>query len=160
MFVFDEVSLFPQGKCLTKDPKEPSLLSAGVEWVWATVVATVLRPFHALADKLVYGKIRSAVGISKAAVSGGGSLPPYIDTFFEGIGVTIQNGYGLTESSPVVAARLWNHNVLGSIGRPIRYTEIKVVDVETGETLPDGSRGIVKVRGPQVMKGYFKVIFS
>ncbi|KAL5560567.1 hypothetical protein UlMin_036778, partial [Ulmus minor] len=72
------------------------------------------------------------------------------------IGVKVQNGYGLTESSPVVAARRPNYNVLGSVGHPIRQTEIKVVDPENGEVLPVGSKGIVKVRGPQVMKGYFK----
>jgi len=48
--------------------------------------------------------------------------------------------------------------VLGSIGHPIRETEFKVVDSETDEVLPAGSKGILKVRGPQVMKGYFKVI--
>lgn len=48
--------------------------------------------------------------------------------------------------------------VLGSVGHPIRYTEFKVVDSETGEVLPPGSKGIIKVRGPQLMKGYFKVL--
>lgn len=52
-----------------------------------------------------------------------------------------------------------NLKVLGSVGHPIRHTEIKIVDAETGETLPPGSEGIVKVRGPHVMKGYYKVIF-
>lgn len=47
--------------------------------------------------------------------------------------------------------------VLGSIGHPIRHTEFKIVDSETDEALPPGSKGIVKVRGPQVMKGYYKV---
>ncbi|KAJ6420855.1 hypothetical protein OIU84_028265 [Salix udensis] len=46
--------------------------------------------------------------------------------------------------------------VLGSVGLPIRHTEFKIVDAETGEALPHGSKGIVKVRGPQVMKGYYK----
>ncbi|KAM7461686.1 hypothetical protein LguiA_029807 [Lonicera macranthoides] len=47
-------------------------------------------------------------------------------------------------------------HVLGSIGCPLRHTEIKVVDAETDEVLPPGSKGIVKARGPQVMKGYYK----
>jgi hypothetical protein len=50
--------------------------------------------------------------------------------------------------------------VLGTVGHPVKHTEIKVVDMETGEVLPDGSKGVVKVRGPQVMKGYYKVQFS
>lgn len=47
--------------------------------------------------------------------------------------------------------------VLGSVGHPINYTEIKVVDPETDAVLPDGSKGIVKIRGPLLMKGYYKV---
>uniref|UniRef100_A0A0E0P3U8 4-coumarate--CoA ligase n=1 Tax=Oryza rufipogon TaxID=4529 RepID=A0A0E0P3U8_ORYRU len=78
-------------------------------------------------------------------------------------------------SARIVAALLWPlHNlaktlvykkihsaigiskVLGTVGHPVKHTEIKVVDMETGEVLPDGSKGVVKVRGPQVMKGYYK----
>lgn len=50
--------------------------------------------------------------------------------------------------------------VLGTIGHPLKYTEIKIVDMKTGEVLPDGLKGIVKVKGPQVMKGYYKVKFN
>ncbi|KAI8004028.1 hypothetical protein LOK49_LG08G02249 [Camellia lanceoleosa] len=50
----------------------------------------------------------------------------------------------------------WPAGVLGSIGHPLRHTEIRVVDSETGEVLPAGSKGIVEVKGPQVMKGYYK----
>ncbi|XP_042437292.1 probable acyl-activating enzyme 16, chloroplastic [Zingiber officinale] len=46
--------------------------------------------------------------------------------------------------------------VLGTIGHPLQYTEMKIVDAETGEVLPDGSKGVVKVKGPQVMAGYYK----
>jgi long-chain acyl-CoA synthetase len=49
--------------------------------------------------------------------------------------------------------------VIGSVGYPLKHTEFKVVDSETGEVLPPGSKGILKVRGPQLMKGYYKVIF-
>ncbi len=47
--------------------------------------------------------------------------------------------------------------VLGTVGWPIPETEIKVVDSQTGHTLPPGTKGSIKVRGPQVMKGYYKV---
>ncbi|VAH96945.1 unnamed protein product [Triticum turgidum subsp. durum] len=75
---------------------------------------------------------------------------------FEAIGIKVQNGYGLTETSPAVAARRPFCNVLGTVGHPIKHTEIKIVDIETGEVLPDGSKGIVKIKGPPVMKGYYK----
>ncbi|PON95488.1 2,3-dihydroxybenzoate-AMP ligase [Trema orientale] len=145
-----------EGTYLTRDQKQPSHLVSLLDWLWARIIAGLLWPVHALAKKLVYSKIHSAIGISKAGVSGGGSLPSHVDKFFEAIGVKVQNGYGLTESAPVVAARRPNCNVLGSVGHPIQHTEFKVVDSESGKVLPPGEKGIVKAKGPQVMKGYFK----
>ncbi|TKY47811.1 acyl-activating enzyme 16 [Spatholobus suberectus] len=145
-----------EGKCLTKDQKPPSYLHSMLDWLWARVIATILFPVHLLAKKLVYSKIHSAIGMSKAGISGGGSLSSHVDKFFEAIGVTVQNGYGLTETSPVIAARRLSCNVIGSVGHPIKHTEFKVVDSETDEFLPPGSKGILKVRGPQLMKGYYK----
>ncbi|KAF9666155.1 hypothetical protein SADUNF_Sadunf16G0199400 [Salix dunnii] len=124
--------------------------------LWARIVAAILLPIHMLAEKVVYSKIQSAIGIRKAGVSGGSSLPTHVDKFFEAIGVVLLNGYGMTESSPVLAARRLSNNVLGSVGHPIRHTEFKIIDAETGKSLPHGSKGIVRVRGPQVMKGYYK----
>ncbi|BAT74470.1 hypothetical protein VIGAN_01214400 [Vigna angularis var. angularis] len=145
-----------EGKCLTMNEKQVSYVNSMLDWLWARIMATLLLPVHILAKKLVYSKIHASIGISKAGISGGGNLPWEVDKFFEAIGVKVQNGYGLTETSPVVAARRPGCNVLGSIGHPIRETEFKVVDSETDEVLPPGSKGILKVRGPQVMKGYFK----
>ncbi|KAL2343506.1 hypothetical protein Fmac_004791 [Flemingia macrophylla] len=145
-----------EGKCLTKNKKQASYVYSMLEWLWAIIMTTILLPVHILAKKLVYSKIHSAIGVSKAAISGGGSLPWEVDKFFEAIGVKVQNGYGLTETSPVAAVRLPRCNVLGSVGHPVHQTEFKIVDSDTGEVLPPGSKGILKVRGPQVMKGYFK----
>ncbi|XP_050879372.1 probable acyl-activating enzyme 16, chloroplastic isoform X1 [Lathyrus oleraceus] len=145
-----------EGKCLTKNQKSPSYLYAMLDWLWARTMAAILYPVHMLANKLVYSKIRSAIGISTAAISGGGSLPSHVDKFFEAIGVNLQNGYGLTETSPVIAARRLGCDVIGSVGYPLKHTEFKVVDSETGEVLPPGSKGILKVKGPQLMKGYYK----
>ncbi|KAM6544618.1 hypothetical protein CsatB_025354 [Cannabis sativa] len=145
-----------QGTYLSRNPKQPSILVSLFDWLWARIIAAILWPVHVLAKKLVYSKIHSAIGISKAGVSGGGSLPAHVDKFFEAIGVKVQNGYGLTESAPVVSARRPNLNVLGSVGHPIQHTEFKIVDSESGRVLSPGEIGIVKVRGPQVMKGYFK----
>ncbi|XP_071690219.1 probable acyl-activating enzyme 16, chloroplastic [Rutidosis leptorrhynchoides] len=145
-----------EGKVLSRTQKQPSYVAAMLDWLSARVIAAILRPFHILAKKIVYSKIHSSIGISKAGVCGGGSLPSHIDKFFEAIGINIQVGYGLTESSPVIAARRLQYNVLGSVGHPIRETEIKIVHDETGEDLPPGSRGIVKARGPMIMRGYYK----
>ncbi|XP_024628003.1 probable acyl-activating enzyme 16, chloroplastic isoform X3 [Medicago truncatula] len=145
-----------EGKCLTRNVKQPSIVNSMLDCLWARIIATILFPIHLLAIKFVYSKIHSAIGLSKAGISGGGSLPLEVDKFFEAIGVKVQNGYGLTETSPVIAARRPRCNVIGSVGHPVQHTEFKVVDSETGEVLPPGSKGILKVRGPPVMNGYYK----
>ncbi|WJX47136.1 Long-chain-fatty-acid--[acyl-carrier-protein] ligase AEE15, chloroplastic [Trifolium repens] len=145
-----------EGKCLTRNTEQHSFIHSTLDWLWARVIAAILFPIHLLATKLLYSKIHSAIGISKAGISGGGSLPLQVDKFFEAIGVKVQNGYGLTETSPVIAARRPRCNVIGSVGHPVQHTEFKVVDSETDEVLPPGSKGILKVKGPPVMKGYFK----
>ncbi|CAH9050008.1 unnamed protein product [Cuscuta epithymum] len=155
-YAYKEFKNIYKGKCLTQDQKPPSFLVSALDWLLARSIAALLCPLHIFAKKLFYTKICSNIGISKAGISGGGSLPIHVDKFFEAIDITVQNGYGLTEASPVVACRWPNSNVIGSIGFPLAYTEIKVVDVETDEVLPHGSKGLVKVKGPQVMKGYYK----
>jgi long-chain acyl-CoA synthetase len=154
--LYMEAKRIYEGTVLSNSPIEPSFIVYMVKWIWVRLVAAFLWPLHNLANKLVYKKIHSAIGISKAGISGGGSLPMYVDKFFEAIGIKVQNGYGLTETSPVLAARRPFCNVLGTVGHPVKHTEIKVVDMETGEVVPDGTKGIVKVKGPQVMKGYYK----
>ncbi|KVI00372.1 probable acyl-activating enzyme 16, chloroplastic [Cynara cardunculus var. scolymus] len=154
--VYMEFKNIHEGKYLSRDQKQPSYIAAMLDWLYARVIAAILFPLHLLAKKVIYSKIHSSIGLSKAGISGGGSLPLHVDKFFEAIGTKIQVGYGLTESSPVVAARRPDCNVLGSVGHPIRHTEIKVVHDETGEDLPPGSKGIVKARGPQIMQGYYK----
>ncbi|RCV39963.1 hypothetical protein SETIT_9G013500v2 [Setaria italica] len=154
--LYMEAKKIYEGTVLSNNTAEPSFIVYMVKWLWARFVAAFLWPLHNLAKILVYKKIHSAIGISKAGISGGGSLPMHVDKFFEAIGIKVQNGYGLTETSPVVAARRPFCNVLGTVGHPVKHTEIKVFDIETGEVLPDGSKGIVKIKGPQVMKGYYK----
>ncbi|KAG5400461.1 hypothetical protein IGI04_015068 [Brassica rapa subsp. trilocularis] len=155
-----EMKRIYEGMCLTKEQKPPMYIVSLVDWLRARVIAALLWPLHMLAKILIYKKIHASIGISKAGISGGGSLPIHIDKFFEvkpsAIGVILQNGYGLTETSPVICARTLSCNVLGSAGYPMHGTEFKIVDPETNTVLPPGSKGIVKVRGPQIMKGYYK----
>ncbi len=110
---------------------------------------------HFAADKLIYSKVRAKLGSSfKAGVSGGGSLPVYIDDFFETIGVTLLEGYGLTETSPVLCCRTFDNRIPYTVGIPVPETEIQIRD-ETGLTVEDSSMGTLWVSGPQVMEGYY-----
>ena len=122
----------------------------------ARLKAASLYPVHALADKLVYRKIRDGVGNIKAVCSGGGSLAKYLDDFYQTVNIEVLVGYGLTETSPITNARTPKHNVRGSAGRPLPETEIKIVDPQTRQKLPQGERGVVLIRGSQVMKGYYQ----
>ncbi|HET6451551.1 MAG TPA: AMP-binding protein [Spirochaetia bacterium] len=94
-------------------------------------------------------------GRLKAIICGGGPLPAYIDHFFAAVGVTVLEGYGLTEASPIVALRAEKAPVLGTVGRPLATVEVRIAG-ENGEALPPGRKGSVRVRGPQVMLGYYK----
>jgi long-chain acyl-CoA synthetase len=129
--------------------------AAAVRRIRALLTMVLLFPLYAFAQKK-FAPIRERTGGRlKAAISGGGALPPYVDEFFSAAGITLLEGYGLTETSPVLAARTFDRQVLGTVGLPIPGTEIKIVD-EQGETLPAGEKGLVKCRGAQVMEGYYK----
>ncbi len=121
----------------------------------ADLKAGSLYPIHALADKLVYRKIREGIGNIKAVCSGGGSLAKYLDDFYQTVGVDVFVGYGLSETSPITNARTPKHNVRGSAGKPLPKIEIKIVNPETREPLPQGERGLVLIKGASVMQGYY-----
>jgi long-chain acyl-CoA synthetase len=123
-------------------------------------------PYRIL-DKVVLAKLREAVGCSafRGTISGGGALQPHVDEFFNFIGIPVLEGYGLTESSPVLAVRTWKNLVIGTVGPFYPETEIRIVDLESGRILyPDrsrrdhgrGRRGEIHARGPQIMTGYYK----
>lgn len=101
---------------------------------------------HALFDKLVYSKIRAGMGGSvEAAISGGAPLGTRLGHFYRGIGVTILEGYGLTETTAGATLNLTKHLRIGSVGRPIPGNAVKIAD--DGEVL---------ISGPIVMRGYWQ----
>lgn len=90
------------------------------------------------------------------AVSGGEPLPESVrEGFAERFGVSLRQGYGLTETAPVVAACSATNCRDGTVGRPIRRVEVRIVD-PAGKPLSGGTDGEILVRGPGVMKGYYR----
>ena len=125
----------------------------------AFVLLVLTAPLNALGNILVFKKIRAATGGKLiASISGGGALPGHIDDFFAAIGINILEGYGLTETSPVISVRPSSDLVVGTVGPPIENTKIKLIDPITGKDVTNipNSRGTLYINGPQVMKGYYK----
>lgn len=114
-------------------------------------------PVHLIASKTIHKKIKNAIGEQfRFGISGGGGLAQHLGEFFDAVDIQVMNGYGLTESSPVISVKNLSNNVLGSIGQPVDETQIKVCSQKTFKKLPKGKKGILFVKGPQVMKGYYK----
>ena len=122
----------------------------------ARIKALLRAPLHALSEALFWPKVRQQLvgGELRRAISGGGALALHVDGFFEAIGIELLVGYGLTETSPVLTCRRPWRNRRGSAGQPLAGTEIRIVDPQTRRPLPQGERGLVLARGPQVMGGY------
>ncbi|XHU95673.1 MAG: AMP-binding protein [cyanobacterium endosymbiont of Rhopalodia gibba] len=133
------------------------LEASSAERLWSKIKTVLLTPLHRLADKLIYSKIRQEVGGNlKTVVSGGGSLARHIDTFYEIVNIPLLVGYGLTETSPVTNVRTHSHNLRGSSGQCIPETEVCIVAPDSGQPVLQGKRGLVLIRGTQVMQGYYK----
>jgi long-chain acyl-CoA synthetase len=100
-----------------------------------------------LADKLVFSKLKVALGMDrlKFAVSGGGPLSVSDAEFFLGMEISVIEGFGLTETTPVTNVNLPENIKPGTVGPPIPETKIKISD-----------EGEILIKGPQVMKGYYK----
>lgn len=131
----------------------------GLAWALSIIPLRIL-------DPLVLKKLRGIVGGEfRGTISGGGALQPHVDEFFNFIGIPVLEGYGMTETSPVLAVRTWRNLVIGTVGHLYPSTKVRIVDLQTGEILyPNrsrrrngrGLRGEIHVQGPQVMRGYYK----
>ena len=107
--------------------------SAALQWKWA------------VANRIVYAKIRAGLGGRlRIFYSGGAPLAKELAEFLWAVGVPVYQGYGLTESSPVISTNTPRANKVGTVGRPIPNCEVKIA--EDGEILD---------RGPNVMQGYY-----
>jgi long-chain acyl-CoA synthetase len=117
-----------------------------------------------LGHRLLHGVLRRVVltkvldrfgGRLRLCVSGGGALPRHVDETLLGVGLPLLNGYGLTETSPVASVRLPGRNAAGHIGPPLPGTEIEA-RAPDGRRCAVGQTGVLWIRGPQVMRGYYE----
>ena len=98
-----------------------------------------------LYDKLVYAKLRDVFGGRiRFSISGGAPLPTFVAEFFQGVGVMVMEGYGLTETSPVISVNSFERRKIGTVGPLIPGVEVKIA--------PDGE---ILTRGRHLMKGYW-----
>jgi long-chain acyl-CoA synthetase len=127
----------------------------------------ILQQQYNLAEKLVFSKIKERTGGRlKFMISGGGALPKNIGEFFGDLGIKILEGFGLTETSPVMAVTEYDRQVYGTVGRIIPGIEVAIQNVETGQIYTiqtyesfnpafESEEGEIIVRGHCVMKGYW-----
>ncbi len=122
---------------------------------------------HAIAEKLVYSKIKANLGGEiRMIISGGGPLPQHVGEFFGNLGIIVMEGYGLTETSPFMSVNEYDKQVFGTVGRVGPGNTVCLKNVETGEIIAEqtyeskndsfeSEEGEICVKGPNVMLGYW-----
>ncbi len=115
-----------------------------------------LKPLVGLFDKILFNKVREGFGGEMRFFIGGGALLDIeLQRFFYAIGIPMCQGYGLSESSPVISSNSLESIKFGSSGKLVKYLDIKIVD-DNGNELPQGQKGEICVKGDNVMLGYWK----
>ncbi len=128
---------------------------------------TLLAIKHKLADRLVFSKIKEKTGGRlKFMISGGAALPQNVGEFFGNLGIKVLEGYGLTETSPVMAVTEFERQVYGTVGRVLPGMTVAIQNPDTRETITaqtydsfrddfECAEGEIILKGPNVMKGYW-----
>ncbi len=146
---------FLSGNELKVSPPNPILSAFRAVFYLLTVL--IIFPFYKLFDFIVLRKVRAATGgRMRGTLSGGGALPGHVDIFFNNIGINVLEGYGMTESGPVISVRTFDKKVIGSVGPIVDEAEVEIRDFN-GKILPRGQKGVIWTKGPHVMKGYYKM---
>jgi len=153
--IYEKVHSGIAGKVATAPPIKKALFN------WAMGIARENLPYicenrertglfafkYNLADKIIFSKIKATLGMDRlvAAISGGGPLSVSDAEFFLGMGIKVLEGYGLTETTPIITANKPKRIKPGTVGQAVIDTIFRISDV-----------GEILVKGPQVMKGYYK----
>lgn len=114
-------------------------------------------PLYSLGKLIIYRKIKSKLGGHlKGPISGGGALPGYIDDFFTAFGLSILEGYGLTETSPVISSRTFKDRYSHTVGKILDGVQVRIINDKNEIVNNKFEKGIIHVKGDLVMKGYYK----
>lgn len=125
-------------------------------WFLFLIPWVALWPLKFLGNLIVFRKIKAMLGKKFSfGVVGGGAYPPNIDEFFWAIGINIVEGYGLTETAPVISVRPISSPVFRNVGSPIRGVKARIVSPEDGYVLKRGQLGAIQIKGGTVMRGYY-----
>lgn len=135
--------------------KKPSFWENFIFTCKGNLACFFLYPLNKFAKKKLTLVQEKFGGRLRLAISGGGSLPDYLDTWIDALGIRIVNAYGMTECAPGIAGRGLQCEVFGTIGYAVENSELKIVD-KSGNTTPAGKVGEIWVKGPQVTPGYYK----
>ncbi len=138
---------------LPKFVKEPLPVRLGRNLAACFELIVLALPYRLAQKKLAPLRAKFG-GRLRIAISGGGSLPTYLENWLDAIGIRIANAYGMTECAPAIAGRGYNSDIFGTLGGPVSVTELRVVDAD-GNPVAPGIEGEVEVRGPQVFPGYY-----
>ncbi len=146
--LFERIRMRVLGNVQKESPLKQAIFqwafSVGERWVDGSR-GPLMRIQHGIADKLVFSKVRERTGGNlRFFVSGGAALNPEIGRFFSILGITILEGYGLTESSPVISIHRLEDVVIGTVGTPLQSVEVKIA-----------ADGEILARGASIMKGYW-----
>ena len=121
------------------------------------ISGTLRRKFDINLGKIVFKSVHRSLGEKfRFSACGGAKLDPQVMKDLEALGLTILEGYGLTETSPVVAFNPIEKRKPASVGKPLPSAEIKIIDTESGKEMAIMREGEIIIRGPMVMKGYYK----
>ena len=135
--------------------KKPSAVMDAARRALNALLLFFIHPFYIAAMK-VFKPLRGLVGGNmRVSFSGGGSLPLNVDLLFNSIGIKLVNAFGMTESSPGAITRRLDRNTIGSIGIPLPEVQARVIK-ENGWPASTGEKGVLLIKGPNVMKGYYK----
>jgi len=137
--------------------EDKGFLANLVEQATSAIAAIGLKMPDLYMDSIFLVRVRAMLGGElRGTISGGGALPIHIDEFFNAIGIPVFEGYGMTECSPLISMRVPGKVITGTVGEVPAKTTVEIRSEDGSRRLPPGEPGVIFVKGPGVMQGYYK----